>query len=190
MAAQLGLDAARMDRCRANTAPAMPLVKSYGEQNICRLGASVGDKGFIRGPLKIRILQIDVREAVSSRRQIDQSAAGADQRSEAVDQDKVSQVVGAELRLEAVCRVAKWRRHDAGIRNQHIERRALRQQRICAGANALQTREVQSDQVETPATGGSGLPHLRSRAFGLAEIPGGTDHLRSMRRQGARGLDT
>src|SRR5260370_9009265 len=107
-----------MDRCRANTAPTMPLVKSYGEQNVCCLGASVGDKGCIRCPLKVRILQIDVRVAVSSRRQIDQSAAGADQRSEAVDEDKVSQVVGSELRLQAIRRVAKCQPPHAPLPNQ------------------------------------------------------------------------
>src|SRR5579872_6411057 len=97
------------------------------------------------------------------RREIDQASLGADQRSNAIDQYKMAEVVGAELRLEAVHRVPKWSRHDSCIGYDHVESLAVRQKFISAGADALQTRQIERDQLEAATIRRGVLSHLRGR---------------------------
>lgn len=80
MAAQLGLDVPRMDRRGANATRPMPMVKSHRKQDVRGLGAARGNPRMVLCPLKVGILQIDVGEAVTGRRQIDETPFCADQR--------------------------------------------------------------------------------------------------------------
>ena len=80
----------------------MPPVELDGEQDVGGLGAAVGAELGIGRVLEVRVLEIDVGEAVARRGQVDQARAGLQQRRDAVDQHEVAEVVGAELGLEAV----------------------------------------------------------------------------------------
>jgi hypothetical protein len=100
MAVQFRLDASWMYRRRAYAIPSMTPVKSNGEEDIRCLGPAVGNEGFIRRPPKVRIVEIHIRKAVTGRRKIDHPSTFAEKSSNAVHQNKVAQVIGAELRLE------------------------------------------------------------------------------------------
>ena len=95
-----------MDGCRTDAALAMPLVESNREENVRRLRPSISDEGLIRRALKVGIVKIDIGEAVTRRRQVDQPASRADKRRNLIHQHKVAQVIGAKLRLEAVRRMS------------------------------------------------------------------------------------
>ena len=94
----------------------------------------------------------------------------ADKRRNPVDQDKVAQVIGAELRLEAVGRMPKRRGHHARVGDDDIEGFALRQQSIGAGAHALETGEIERNQLEASAVRRSVCSHLGGRRFGLGQV--------------------
>ena len=101
MAAQLCLYASRIySRCAYATLP-MALVKRRREEDIRRLRPVVSNEGIVRRALKVEILEVDIGEAVTRGRQVDQPSSCADQRRDAVDEDKVAQVIGAELRFIA-----------------------------------------------------------------------------------------
>jgi hypothetical protein len=85
----------------------MALVKRRREEDIRRLRPVVSNEGIVRRALKVEILEVDIGEAVTRGRQVDQPSSCADQRRDAVDEDKVAQVIGAELRFIAIGRTAE-----------------------------------------------------------------------------------
>src|SRR5580658_1157784 len=109
--AEFGPDGSRVDGCRTDAAPAMPPVEGNREENVGRLRAAVSDERIVSGPLEIGVVEVHIGEAMSGRRKVNQASAGANQRGNPVYQDKVAQVIGAELRLKSVHRVAKWSGH-------------------------------------------------------------------------------
>src|ERR1700676_4186425 len=94
---------------------AMPMIESNSKEDVRSLRATISNKWFIGRPLKVGIVQVHVGEAVAGRGQIDQPRPGTHQRRNPVDEDKVSQVIGPELRLEPVCRVAERSGHDSRV---------------------------------------------------------------------------
>src|ERR1700685_2047190 len=101
-------------------------------------------RGLIRTPLKVGILKVHVRAAVTRRRHVDQASFRPNERRRnPVDQDKVAQVICAELCFEAVCRVPEGCWHHAGIGNDYIERFPFRQQLIRAGTHALEVGQIE-----------------------------------------------
>ena len=62
---------------------------------------------------------------MAGRRQIDQPRTRLHQRSDAVDQHEMAEMVGAELGLEPVGGLALWAGHDAGVGDDKIERLAV-----------------------------------------------------------------
>ena len=72
------------------------------EENIRRFGSAIGDERLIGRALKVGIVEVDVRVAMTGRRQVDQPPAIADKRRNPVDQDKVAEVIRPELRFKAV----------------------------------------------------------------------------------------
>jgi len=74
---------------------AVPSVESNSEEDVCRLGPPVRNEGVIGRRLKVGILEVHIGEAVTRRRQVDQPPTYTDKRSDAVDQHKVAQVIGA-----------------------------------------------------------------------------------------------
>jgi hypothetical protein len=86
VAAKLGLNTARMHRRRTHAALAMASVKGNGKQNVRGLGAAVRGERFVGGTPEIRIIEVDVGEAMSRRGKVHQSGTVAHQRRYPVDQ--------------------------------------------------------------------------------------------------------
>src|SRR6202012_2501717 len=84
MTSEFGLDPARMHCRGAYFAVPMPPIEGDREEDVCRLRAAVGDEGLVGCPLKIRILEVYVREAVTRRGEVDQPASVADQRRDPI----------------------------------------------------------------------------------------------------------
>src|SRR5579862_1725157 len=133
------MDASWVDGYRTDTAPAMPLVEGNREENVGCLGPAVSDERIVSRPLEVGVSQGHIGEAMPGRREVDQASAGANQLSNAIDQYKMAEVVGAELRLKAVHGVSKWSRHYSCIGYDHIESHPTRQEFVSACADALQT---------------------------------------------------
>src|SRR5579863_229161 len=123
------------------------------------------------------------------RREVDQATARANQRRNAIDQYKMAEVVGAELRLKAVQGVPKWSRHDSRIGYDHVESVPARQKFVGASANALQTGQIERDQRKAATIRRGGLSHLRGRGFGFPEVPRCSYNLRAVGRESPRRLN-
>src|SRR5262249_60963779 len=111
----------------------MPPVESDSEEDVRRLRPAVSDEGVVRRPLKVGILKINVGEAVSGGRQVDQPSSRADQRSNPVDEDKVAKMIDAELCFEAIRGTPKWCSHHSRISNDDVKGLSRRQQGSAAG---------------------------------------------------------
>src|SRR5580658_1342421 len=155
------MDASRVDGCRTDAAPAMPPVEGNREENVGCLGPAVSDERIVSRPLEIGVSQVHIGEAMSGRREVDQASAGANQRSNAIDQYEMAEVVGAELRLKAVRRVPEWSRHYSSIGYDHVESLPARQEFVGAGANALQSGQVERDQLKAATIRRGAVSHLR-----------------------------
>jgi hypothetical protein len=123
------------------------------------------------------------------RREVDQATARANQRGNTIDQYKMAEVVGAELRLKAVLCMPKWSRHDSRIGYDNVESLTARQEFVGAGANALQIGQIERDQPEAAPIRRSGLSHLRSCAFGFLTVPRCSYNLRAVGRESPRRLN-
>src|SRR5580704_4016817 len=123
------------------------------------------------------------------RREVDQASAGANQRGNAIDQYKMAEVVGAELRLKAVHVVPKWSRHYSRIGYDHVESLPARQEFAGAGADALQAGQIERDQLEAATIPRGVLSHLRGRAFGFLKVPRCSYNLRAAGRESPRRLN-
>ena len=168
---------------------AMPLVESNREENVGCLGPAVSDERIVSRPLEIGVVEVHIGEAMPGRREVDKASACANQRGNAIYQYEVAQVVGAELRLKAVHGVPKWSRHDSCIRYDHVERLPARKEFVGAGADALQTGQIERDQLETATIRRSVHSHLRSRSFGFFKVPRCSCHLRAVGRKSPRRLN-
>src|SRR5580698_4471384 len=85
VATHLGVYHSGMHGRSTYTAIPMAFVEGNREENIRRLGSSVGNEGLIRSPLKVGILEVDIRIAVTQRRKIDQTPARANKPRDPVD---------------------------------------------------------------------------------------------------------
>src|SRR5262249_3540271 len=110
-----------MDGSRAYSVVAMPPVKGNREENVRRLRSAISNEGIIRRTLKVGIVKVNIRKAVTGRREINHPSTCADQRRNPVHQNKVAKVISAKLGLEAIRRVTKRCRHHTGIGNDHVE---------------------------------------------------------------------
>ena len=81
---------------------------------------------------------VRVEVASSARGQVHQPAARLQQGRDAVYEGEVAEVVGAELRLEAIGRAAERACHDARIGDDHVKGSPISQERIGAGSDARQ----------------------------------------------------
>lgn len=104
---ELSLNASRMYSRGAHATVPAPFVEGNCEEDVRRLGPPIRHERLIGRPLKVGVLEVHIGEAVTRRRQANQPTTCTDKRSNPVDQYKVAQVIGAELRLEAVSRTAK-----------------------------------------------------------------------------------
>ena len=60
-----------------------------------------------------------------------------------VGEQKVAEMIGAELKFEAVRGAAEWRGHHAGVVDEPIDTRVTHPDRRSSGAHAGQRREIQ-----------------------------------------------
>jgi hypothetical protein len=93
-------------------------------------------------PLKVGILEVHIGEAVTRRREGDEPPTCTDNRSNPVDQYKVAQVIGAELRLEAVSRTAKGSGHHTRVGDKNVERFVSLQEVISAVSHTFKISQV------------------------------------------------
>jgi hypothetical protein len=103
-----------------------------------------------------------------------------------VDQREVADVVGPELGLEAVDRLPRRRRHDAGVGDDGVERPAVRQQLVRTGAHAPQRRQVERDRLQAAAALHSGLPDRRDGGLTLRHVTDRADNAGAAGSQRAR----
>src|SRR4029077_16384572 len=82
-----------------------------------RFGPAVGNPWVVRSALKVRVLKIDVGEAVPGRCEINQPSSSTQKRHNPVHQHEVAEVIRAELRLESILGMTEWCRHDTSIGN-------------------------------------------------------------------------
>src|SRR5260370_41295310 len=104
------------------------------------------------------------------RREVDQASAGANQRSNAIDQYKMAEVGGAELRLKAVHGVPEWSRHYSCIGYDDVESLPARQEFVGARADALQTGQSEREHLAAPPIRRGALLHLRGRGWRLFPV--------------------
>ena len=168
--AELRLYASRMHGGSAHAALLVPLVESNGKKDISRLRSTISDERVIGCPLKVGILQIDIGVTVTRRSQVNQPASRADKTRNPVNENKVAQMIGPELRLKTSRRFAKRRGHDAGVGDNDIEGVASCHQLIGAGTHALEIGEVELNELKASTIGRSVLPDLRRRCFCLRQI--------------------
>src|SRR4029077_6221744 len=189
MTSKLGVDASRMDGCRTDAAPAMPLVEGNREENIGCLRPAVSEERIVSRPFEVGVSQVHIGEAMPRRREVDQASAGANQRSNAIDQYKMAEVIGAELRLKAVHGVPERSRHYSCIGYDDVESLPARQEFVGAGADALQTGPLERDPLEAATVRRRVLLHLRGRGCGFLNVPHCTCHLRAVGRKSPRRLN-
>src|ERR1700682_1560250 len=99
MAGQFRLYDSRMHRRSTYAALPMALVESCSKKDVRCLRAAIRNEGIIRSPLKVGILKVHVRAAVTRGRHVDQASSRPNERRNPVDQDKVAQVIRPELRF-------------------------------------------------------------------------------------------
>src|ERR1700733_10931222 len=145
MSAELGANGAGMDGGRADSVPFVAAVELDREQNVGGLRAPVAHPCVVGRALEIWIVEINVGNLMAGRGEIDQPCPRLHQRCDPIDQYEMAEMVGAELRLEPVCGLAGWRRHDARVANHEIERLAARDERVSASADARKRRQVELD---------------------------------------------
>ena len=105
--AELRLYASRMHGGSAHAALLVPLVESNGKKEISRLRSTISDERVIGCPLKVGILQINIGVTVTRRSQVNQPASRADKTRNPVNENKVAQMIGPELRLKTSRRLPK-----------------------------------------------------------------------------------
>jgi hypothetical protein len=86
-------------------------------------------------------------------------------------------VVRAELKLEAVNRLHRWARHDAGVVDHDVQRRMACEEAVGEGADLLKRAELQLRHLDIRVAGR--LPDARSDCFTLRQVAGGEDHVRA-----------
>ena len=83
---------------------------------------------------------------MTGRGHVNQAPSPPNKRRNPVDQDKVAQVIRAELRFESIGCVAERCGHHAGIGDDYVERFRLRQEPIGAGTHAFQVGKIEFNQ--------------------------------------------
>jgi hypothetical protein len=101
----------------------------------------------------------------------------------------MAEVIGAELRLKAVHGVPERSRHDSRISYDHVESLAARQEFAGAGADAIQTGQIERDQLKAATVRCGVFSHLRGCGFGFFKVPRCSCHVGAVGRQSPRRLN-
>ena len=189
VAGEFCVDPHRMQGRGPYAARLVPAIELDGEKDVGRLRTSIGNHGVVGRPLKIGIVEVDVSPPMTRGGHIDQPSALANQRGNPVHENKVAEVIGTELCLKAVHGMAKRGCHHSGIGNDHVETLPARQEFVGAGADALQTGQIERDQLEAATIRRGVLLHLRGRGRGFLKVPHCSCHLRTVGRKSPRRLN-
>src|SRR5215813_12023921 len=177
--------------CRGADAPRfMASIERDGEEYVCGLRTTVRDEGLVGSAFEIRIFEVDVRIPVSGGRQIDNASTWTNEKSNPVDQNKVAEVIGAELHFKAIDGFGKRCCHDASVGDDDVERLAFCDKFVCRGANAFEAGKIEFDQFEAAATGSGIFFHLSGCGFGFRQIARGADDVCAVCDEGTRGFNT
>ena len=150
MAAEIGLDPARMHRIGVDAHDGIALLDPDREQHVGGLGLAIAAPRIIGAVLVIGVFEVDRAHVVPPARQIDDALARAllDQGQEFGGEGKVAQMIGAELALEPVGGVLEGRGHHPGVVDEQIDLgKPLARARGC-GADGLERGEVDRDGIE------------------------------------------
>src|SRR5580700_4136075 len=188
IASQFGVYDSGMHSGSTHAAVTVPLVESNSEKDIRRLRSAIGDEWVIRRAFKVEIVEVNIGEAVASRRQIDEAASFANKRGDEVDQEKVTEMICAELRFEAVHRLAERCGHNARIGDHHVKGFLFCQQLIGADAHTFEAGEIEFNELETATAGCRCLSHFRGCRFTLGQIARRTYNVRAVGGKRPRGL--
>src|SRR5450830_414700 len=93
-------------RC-PDAAMAMPLIEFHCKQCNRRFRSAIGKPWVVGLLFKIRIIEIDIGNAMRLGRQQHQAPLVSQQRRDAIDQGKMPKVIDAKLKLKAVSCPAK-----------------------------------------------------------------------------------
>src|SRR6202795_3053833 len=187
---QLSLNASWMYSCSTHATVPVPFVEGNCEEDVCRLGPPIRNEGLIGRPLKVGILGVHIGEAVTRGRQADQPPTCPDKRSNPVGQYKVAQVISAELRLEAVSRTTEGGGHHTRVGDNNVERFAPFQEVTTAVSHAFKISQVKLNYFEATAFGRTFPAYRCSRRFGLFQVPGRANNLRTMCCKRARSFNS
>ena len=189
VARELGLDDTGVNGGGANATGAMTLVEFDREENVGGFRAAIGDEGIVRRAFETGIGEIDVGVAMSGGGEVDEAAAGSQQRCDAIHENKVTEMVGAELRFKSVGGFAEGRRHHARVGDDDVERLAFGDEFVGSGADAFEIAEVEFDELKAAAVGGGVFADLLGGGFRFLEVTGSADDVRAVSGERARGFD-
>jgi hypothetical protein len=99
----------------------------------------------------------------------------------------MAEMIGPELGLEPICGLVERTGHDAGVRDDEVERLAVVDERVGAGADAVQRRKIKVDELKSAAVRAA-CSEARGGRFGLSQIARGADHVSAMSDEHARRL--
>lgn len=85
----------------------MASVELDGKQDIGSLGPAIGDPWIVSHVFEVRVFDIDIGKAMTGRCEVHQPSARCNQGRDAIDEGEMAEMVGAELRLEAIGRVTE-----------------------------------------------------------------------------------
>jgi hypothetical protein len=119
-------------------ARAEPLLQPDGEEDVGRFRLTVGEPLLIRPLLELDVVEDHRRHVMAARADRDDAARRAAQqrRRQQTGEEKVAEVIRAELHLEAVARLGEGTSHDTGVVDQHVEPRMARQEALGEGTDA------------------------------------------------------
>src|ERR1700736_5872618 len=121
MAHQFGSYDARMHGRRANASWTQPTIETQRTKRVGGFGAAIGQPRLVFRAFKIWIVKIDVAYVMRPRRKNDHPGVFFEQGRQAIDEDKMPQMIRAKLRLEAVLGFPLRASHDAGVTDNEIE---------------------------------------------------------------------
>jgi hypothetical protein len=154
---------------------AQPPVQLEREEQVRQLRLSVGVPAEV-ATIAVEIVERDAAHLVRGARERHDSGilAPLHQLQQERGQQEVAEVVGAELKLEAVGRPASRRRHHAGVIDQQVEPVVGRSVTLGEAAHRLQAREVELLELHLSVRDRGA--DLLDRGVSLVEVATGHHH--------------
>src|SRR5690554_5789228 len=138
MAGKIGKAVSGHHRRSSDASVAMPTVEFGCEKRNRCFRAAIGDERVVCLLLEIRIVQVNISNAMSLGRQHHQAPIIGNQRFNLINQGEMTKMVGAELSFEAVDRLSERSCYHTRVDYAGFEPPTVSQQSISADPNALQ----------------------------------------------------